>query len=217
MIRTETVNLTVINAVAFRQKLTAGGAGVTVLRYDSEQPGIASISKTSGEAIPAKNTPAGLYPLEAFKEAIALTAGMPYKKRGGIRVTQQAVEEVAPEPVEEAAPEEAILESWEYQKIVDAYTDKNGKLSYELLNRDLIRFAHSSSKVRSMLDEQESVEAIRNYIITTKFANITGNKKFSEAQALKAAELLDEVSPKGVFKELNDELRKMSGAAKKKA
>ena len=65
-----------------------------------------------------------------------------------------------------------------------------------------------------MLDEQQDIDAIRNYIITTKFAEITGNKNFSEAQAVKAAELLDEVSPKGVFKELNAELRRM--AAKRK-
>ena len=48
MIRTEIVELTTIKAIAFRQKLMAGGAGVTVLRYDYDQPGIASISKTSG-------------------------------------------------------------------------------------------------------------------------------------------------------------------------
>ena len=56
MVRTETVNLTVIEAVAFRQKLNAGGSGITILRYDIDQPGIASISKTSGEAIPTDNT-----------------------------------------------------------------------------------------------------------------------------------------------------------------
>ena len=38
MIRTDIVNLTVIDAVAFRQKLTAGGSGVTILRYDIDQP-----------------------------------------------------------------------------------------------------------------------------------------------------------------------------------
>ena len=57
MIRTDTVTLTVIPAVAFRQKLPAGGSGVTILRYDAKQPGIASISKTSGEPIPAANIP----------------------------------------------------------------------------------------------------------------------------------------------------------------
>ena len=75
MVRTDIVNLTVIKAIAFRQKLMAGGSGVTILRYDFKQPGIASISKTSGQAIPAANTPLESYPLEAFNEAIKLTAG----------------------------------------------------------------------------------------------------------------------------------------------
>ena len=92
MIRTDTVDLTVIPAVAYRQKLTSGGAGVTILRYDTKQPGIASISKTSGEAIPAANVPADLYPAEAFQEAIRLTAGMPYTKRGGVVLKKKKVE-----------------------------------------------------------------------------------------------------------------------------
>ena len=213
MIRTEIVKLTIIPAVAFRQKLPTGGVGITIVSIDSEQPGLASISKTSGEPILSKNTPLAVYPIKAFAEAIALTAGMPYRKRGGVKLTEEKVEEVAPEPVPEES-EEAILDSREYQRIVEAYTDKNGKLSYDLLNKDLIQFANRSGKVKSMLDEQQDIDAIRNYIITTKFAEITGNKNFSEAQAVKAAELLDEVSPKGVFKELNAELRRM--AAKRK-
>ena len=48
MIRTETVTLTVIPAVAYRQKLPAGGSGIVIVRNDREQPGIASISKSSG-------------------------------------------------------------------------------------------------------------------------------------------------------------------------
>ena len=64
MIRTDVVKLTVISAVAFRQKLQAGGSGVTILRYDVQQPGIASISKTSGDPILTVNTPKDLYPVE---------------------------------------------------------------------------------------------------------------------------------------------------------
>ena len=37
--------------------------------------------------------------------------------------------------------DDPVIDSAEYQKIVDQYTDKNGKLSYELLNRDLIKAA----------------------------------------------------------------------------
>ena len=216
MVRTDTVKLTVINAIAFRQKLTAGGSGVTILRYDYKQPGIASISKTSGSPIPAANTPADMYPEEAFKEAIALTSGMPYSKRGSVRLEAEAPVDIAPEAAEEVTPADVVVDSADYQKVVAHYTDKNGKLSYELLNRDLIKFAHSSKTVRSMLDEGVSVKKIRNYIITSKFRTVSGNRNLTEEQAVKIGELLDEVSPKGVFKELDAELRKSSASSKRK-
>ena len=212
MIRTNVVSLSSIKGVAYRQKLLSGGSGIVILREDSAQPGIASISKTSGDAIPAANNPKKLYPKEAFQEAIALTAGLPYKKQGSVRLKGLPVVE---EPVSvEAAEEEAVVDSAEYQKIVDKYTDKDGKLSYDLLNKDMIKFAHSSSIVRKMIEEGESVEAIRLYSVGSKFRGITGNPSLSDAQVLKMVELLDEVSPKGVFKEFNDELRKMKAAAK---
>ncbi|MBO4367403.1 MAG: hypothetical protein J5859_01705 [Clostridia bacterium] len=216
MIRTDTVDLTVIKAVAFRQKLMSGGSGITILRYDMDQPGIASISKTSGEPIPTDNTPADVYPAEAFREAIKLTAGMPYKKRGGVRVSKKSVKETPPEKSEEVTEEDVIIDSGEYQKLVEAYTDKNGKLSYDLLNRDLIRFAHASKIVRTMIEEGTPLKKVRSYIICTKFRSIIGSKKPTEAQVLKMADLLDEVSPKSAFKTLDAELRKQSAAIKKK-
>ena len=180
------------------------------MRSDATQPGIASISKTSGEPIPSANTSSDLYPLEAFKEAMELTAGMPYRKQG------------KPNPVlievpEEEVPEvEVVVDSDEYQKVVDAYTDKNGKLSYALLNKDLIQFVHRSSVARRMIEAGEPEEAIRTYAVGAKFRTITGNDDLTDEQALKMAELLDEVSPKGVFKELNAEIRAKLGKGKKK-
>lgn len=219
MIRTDVVNLTVIPAVAFRQKLTSGGSGITILAKGVKQPGIASISKTSGEAIPVANCPAAI-PIEAFNEAIALTTGLPYKKRGSFRPDEISFkkEEIPADVPEEAAPEpeeEVLIDSSEYQKIVDAYTDAKGKFSYDLLNKDLIKFAHSSKVVSAMAEERETVEIIRNYIITKKFGSITENDDFSEAKAIKLAELLDAINPKGIFKDLNDELRKKLAAIKK--
>lgn len=216
MIRTDVVNLTVIPAAAYRQKLTSGGSGIVIVRGDVSQPGIASISKTSGDAIPSANTPAEFYPQEAFKEAIALTAGMPYKRQGSVQFKNEKISEDEKEDSVEQKEEEAVVDSGEYEKLVAAYTDKSGRISYDLINRDLIKFSHSSSVVRKMISECESVEAIRLYAVGTKFKNITGNNKLSDAQVLKLAELLDEVSPKGVFKEFNDELRTKLKAAKKK-
>ena len=210
MIRTSSVKLTTLPAVAYREKLAKGGSGIVIVRSDATQPGIASISKTSGEPIPSANTSADLYPVEAFKEAMERTAGMPYRKQG------------KPKPVlievpEEEVPEiEVVVDSSEYQAVVDAYTDKSGKLSYALLNKDLIQFVHRSSVARRMIAAGEPEEAIRAYAVGAKFRTITGNGDLTDGQALKMAELLDEVSPKGVFKELNAEIRAKLGKGKKK-
>ena len=219
MIRTNSVTLSVIPAIAYRQKFAAGGSGIVILRADETQPGIASISKTSGEPIVANNTPAEPYPLEAFQEAMELTAGLPYRKQGKPRLVAQDL--TAPEAVEvvedqDQSPEdEVVVDSREYQAIVATFTDKNGKLSYDLINRELIQFAHSSEMVRRMLDAGEDEDRIRLFIVGNKFRTITGNKDLTDEQVLAMAALLDEVSPKGVFKELNAEIRKLLGASKR--
>ena len=206
MIRTDIVALSTVKGVAYRQKLPSGSSGIVIIREDAAQPGIASISKTSGEAIPAKNTPKKLYPQEAFKEAMTLTLGMPYKKQGAIKLNGETVSDTS--APEEALPEEAAVDSADYLKIVEKYTDKNGKFSYDLLNKDMIKFAHSSSKVRKMLEEGGKQKDIVSYSVGTKFRNITGNSKLSDEQVQKIADLLDEVSPKGVLKEFKSEIRK---------
>lgn len=208
MIRTNSVTLSTLPAVAYRQKLPSGGASVVIVRSDATQPGIASISKTSGKPIISDNTPADLYPVEAFKEALELTAGMPYRKQG------------KPKPVlielpEEEFPEvEDIADTEEYQLLLDAYTDKNGRFSYALLNKDLIQFVHRSSVARRMIAERASEAKIRAYAVGAKFRSITGNKDLTDEQALKMADLLDEASPKGIFRELNAEIRAKLGKSK---
>ncbi|MBQ1505358.1 MAG: hypothetical protein IIZ48_01155 [Erysipelotrichales bacterium] len=214
MIRTNTVNLTVIPAIAFRQKLPSGGSGITILRYGVDQPGIASISKTSGEPIYAKNISEKLYPPEAFTEAMELTKGMPYGKRKPVRVTEEIKPaEIAEEKAEEL-PEEVVVDSADYQKIVDKYTDKNGKLSYELMNKDFIKAGKNNPVVLRKLEENAPLGNIRFVIVKDQFNRITGNPNLTNKQINKMAELLDEVSPKSVFKELNLEIRKWKKARK---
>ena len=212
MIRTNVVKLSVIKAVAYRQKLMKGGSGIVIIREGEAQPGIASISKTSGEAILTDNTPKKLFPKEAFDEAMALTAGLPYRKQGSVQLKGEKVSE-EPAPAAEE-PEEVIVDSAEYLKVVEKYTDKNGKLSYELINKDMIKFAHSSSVVRKMIAEGAKQKEISTYVAGAKFRNITGNNKLSDDQVLKIIDLLDEVSPKGVFKDFNDFIRRSLKAKK---
>ena len=95
MIRTSVVQLTTIPAVAYRQKLPAGGSGVTICRDGEKQCGIAAISTRSGKAIPAENCPVELYPAAAFEEAIELTRGLPYKKLGKVTKCEMCADRLA--------------------------------------------------------------------------------------------------------------------------
>ena len=212
MIRTDTVSLTVIPAVAFRQKLKQGGSGIVILRPEARQPGIASISRTSGDPIINQQTDQKLFPEEAFKEAMRLTRGLPYRKTTPVKVT----EDMIVKEIKEEEPEPEIkLNEEAYQAIVARYTDKSGHLSYDLINKEMIRFAKSSSIVRGMIQEGKKASVIRNYIVSNKFRNIADNDDLTNADIKLIVEMLDEVSPKGVFKELDAEIRKMLGAQKK--
>ena len=210
-IRTNVVKLETIKAFAYRQKLQAGDSAIVIVRPDVKQPGMATISKKTGEPVPSANTPVKRYPAEAFKEAMALTNGMLYKKQGSIKVT----EEMFVEPEEEKEPEVITLNEAAYRKIVEHYTDKNGKLSYDLVNSELIKFMKSSSIVRKMIADGEKASDIRDYIVLNKLRNIAGDLDMKEEEVFMIVDLLDEVSPKGLFKELNVEIR--SALAKNKA
>jgi hypothetical protein len=221
MIRTKLVELSTIEAAAYRRRLKGGKSGVVIIRYDTAQPGLATINKGTGEPDPAANVPKDLFPMEAFKEAFELTLGMPYCKRGGMKLSTVRKQKSGPPksdiPVtvemieaEDDTPEEAaVVDSSEYAAIVKAYTNKKGELSYQLLNRDFIKFAKRSKLVGQMVADKASVDDIRNHIVQTKLIQLTGNKSLTEAQVKRIVEMLDDVSPRHVFRELNDEIRKM--------
>ena len=116
----------------------------------------------------------------------------------------------------EIVEEEIIIDSAEYQKILDKYEDKNGKLSYDLINKDFIKFAKSSSVVRDLAAEGATARKIHNYVVANKIRNITGNQDLTDKQVKRMVELLNEAYPKGVFKELDAEIRKMVKANKRK-
>ena len=205
MIRTNVVKLTTIPALAYRQKLDSGDIGLVIVRPDIRQPGIAAFSKKTGDPVPTKNTPAEGYPAEAFMEAARLTARLPYHKQGSIRVTKKMLKEPkAPAPVEEVE-----VDSFVYQDLIDQYTDKTGKFSYDLFNKDLIRFAHRSSVVRDMIEEKESAKKIADYIFRNKVRNITKNDGLTNAEINEIHEVLDDLNPKGLLKDLNAEIRKL--------
>jgi len=208
MIRTKIVELSTIEAAAYRQKLKDGKSGVVVMRYDTAQPGLASFSRNTGDPVPNANVNLELFPLEAFKEALELTYGMPYSKRGRVKLSGSPPE--AETDAEADAPEdEATVECAEYAAVVKAYTNKKGELSYDLLNKDFIQFAHSSKKVSDMVDNRASEDEIRDHIVRVKLESLTGNRELTSDQTQRIVDMLDEVSPRYVFRELNDEIRRM--------
>ena len=216
MIRTNSVTLTSLPAaIAYRRKGTAGGSAIVIVRADEPQPGIASISKTSGEPIPSANTSADLYPVEAFKEAMELTAGMPYRKQGKPAAPGLMPTEAEPEPEPEEEPEAIVIDTAEYQALLDAFTDKNGKFSYALLNKELIQLAHRSVMVSGMLGDGASEQEIFDYVVGTRFRDITGNKDLTDAQVAAMAALIDEIDIKGAFKEFKRDIRSMQSEAKR--
>jgi hypothetical protein len=206
VIRTKIVELSTLEAIAYRQKLRDGKAGIVILRYDTPQPGLSLIDRRTGTPEPSENTNLETFPLESFQEAIELTSGMPYSRRGAVKLSgsKEAVE------ADEASPEElATVDSAEYEAIVKAYTNKKGELSYELLNKDFIQFAKSSKIIADMVANRASVDEIRDYVVRVKLETLTGNRELTVAQTKRIVEMLDEVSPRYVFRELNDEIIRM--------
>jgi hypothetical protein len=102
---------------------------------------------------------------------------------------------------------EAVVDSAEYQRVVDAYSDKDGRLSYTLLNKDLIQTAKASGQVRLMIEDHASLEEIRLQVVKAKLRSVSRNPALTDEQVQLMIELLDEISPKGVLRPLNEEIR----------
>ena len=221
VIRTRLVELSTLEAVAYRQKLRGGQVGVVILRQDAAQPGLALLNRQSGSADPAHNTPSDLYPMEAFEEAIELTSGLPYSSRGPVRSPAAAGERTAedgPVPAdlgEPASPEAvATVNSADYGAIVKAYTNKKGELSYDLLNKALIQACRSNPFVATMVANGASLEEVRDHVVKANFEAVTGNRALSQVEVNRIVDLLDEVSPRAVLREFNDDLRQLLAEAK---
>jgi len=225
VIRTRLVELSTLEAVAYRQKLRGGQSGVVILRPDTAQPGLALLNHQSGQPEPAAHTPADLYPLEAFQEALELTSGLPYSSRGPVRspasVPSTPVAAAASSP--DAAPELAeepssadltTVNSADYQAIVKAYTNKKGEISYELLNKALIQAARSNPYVAELVARSASEAEIRDHVVKANFEAVTGNRAISQAEVHAILELLDAVSPRSVLRDLTDELRRLLAEAR---
>jgi len=212
IIRTKTVELSAIPAIAFKQKLTSGGAGIKIIRLDMDAIAVATLDKRTGEAIPYGKFDEKFFPSETFDEAIDLTSGLPYSNRSNIKVdvTNQPDKSEEAEQPEQTAESINMIDSDEYAAIVERYSDEQGKINYVLMNKDFIQFAAKSKTVSTMVANKSLTEEILVYIIKNRAAFIANKKESLDDQSVAALiEILDEIETRSAFKELKKHINKL--------
>ena len=203
IIRTMAVELSEIPAIAYKQKLSAGGAGIKLLRLDQDAFAVFTIDRRTGEAVPYGSYDTELFTDEALAEALELTSGLPYTARGKLRVTVFEDEAQAEDVAETELEKVDMVNSDEYKAIIQRYTNEKGKLNYPLMNKDFIQFASKSKVVAGMAAEKTTAEAIVLFIVKSRATFLSGKKEsLSDQDTAALIETLDEIDPRSAFKEL---------------
>ena len=208
MIRTEAVKLTLIAGMAYKQKLQAGGAGITILTPDDRA--VFTINKRDGTCVPYGTVNGEIFKSNIINEALELTKGLPYKRMGKITKVYDDIhcDETAPDlETEDDKTEIDVVASKEYKEVIAQYTDKNDRFSYQLMNKGLIQFAARSSIVRRKLIENEEVDNIVRYVVKSKAADLARNRGMGEDMLTAFIDTFDSMNTRSAFKELNAYLR----------
>jgi len=213
IIRTPAVELSTIPAIAYKQKLSAGGSGLKLYRIDRDAKAVFTIDRRGGAPVPYGKVDEKLFPNEAVEEALELTIGAPYASRGKVRIASFD-EPKEPEDVEETETEAIdMVGSDEYQAIVQRYSDEKGKMNYRLMNKDFIQFAAKSKVVNEMVAKRALEEDILLHIVKSRAGFLSGNKEtLSDAETERLIETLDEIDPRSTFGELKNHIRRMLAA-----
>lgn len=211
IIRTTAVELTAIPAIAYKMKLSAGGAGLRILRLDRDAAGVFSIDRRTGEAVPYGKADAALFPDAAVDEALELTTGLPYSSRGKIRVMEfEQAAETEVDVTEEEADKLDMVDTDAYRAILERYSDEKGKLNYQLMNKDFIQFASRSTTVAKMVAGRATEEELLLFTVRSRVDNLTrGKEGITDAEAEALIETLDEIDPRSAFKELKAYFRRL--------
>ena len=214
MIRTDTVQLTSIKGLAFKQKLIAGGAGITILTPVDKA--VFTINKRDGSCVPYGKVATEIFTKTVISEALEATKGLPYRRLGTITKVYDDIhsdETPAELDIEDEKAAIDVLASAEYKEFIAQYTDKNGKFSYQLMNKECIQFAARSSVVKRMLDEKNSADKIVRYIVKSKAADLARSKGMEDDMLTAFIDTFDSMNTRSAFKELKAYLRgKMSRA-----
>ena len=208
MIRTTAVRMTLIDGLAYKQKLASGGAGITIMTPDDKA--VYTINKRDGSCVPYGQVSADIFTPAIIGEALELTRGLKFKRYGKITkvFADKHFDESSVElETEDQKNEIDIVASAEYNEFIAQYTDKNEKFSFQLMNKELIQFASRSSVVRSMLAEKPTVNTVVKYIVKSKVADLARNKGMSDDMLKAFIDTLDSMETRSAFKELNAYLR----------
>jgi hypothetical protein len=226
IIRTTAVELTTIPAIAYKQKLYAGGAGIKIFRLDQDAAIVFTIDRRTGEGRAYGKYDAELFPDEAVDEALELTTGLPYTSRGKLKITAfgedeplESSENSADGVIEDVAETETekvdMVNSDEYKALTERYTNEKGKINYTLMNKDFIQFASRSKVVGTMVAEKAKTEDIVLFIIKSRATFLSGKKdSLSDEETAALIETLDEIDPRSAFKDLSLHIRRMLARVK---
>jgi len=210
IIRTTAIELTAIPAIAYKQKLSAGGAGVKLFRLDQDATAVFTIDRRTGEALPYGTPDVALFPEEAVAEALEATSGLPYTARGKLRITVFEDAADAEDVAETEAEKVDMVDSDEYKAIVARYANEKGKLNYSLMNKDFIQFASKSKVVGDMVAANAPVEAVVLFVVKSRATFLSGKKEsLEDGEVAALIETLDEIDPRSAFKELTAYIKRL--------
>ena len=211
IIRTTAVELSTIPAIAYKQKLASGGAGLKLHRTDINAEAVFTVDRRGDAPVPYGKVDEALFPEEAATEALELTIGLPYSARGKIKVT--VVEEAQAQEPEDVTEEDIedvdMVDSNEYNAVIERYTDEKGKLNYQLMNKDFIQFAAKSKSVANLVEQRVAEDDVLLHIVKSRAGLLANSKEtLTDAQATALIETLDEINPRSAFKELKSYIRR---------
>jgi hypothetical protein len=215
IIRTTAVELTTIPAIAYKQKLASGGAGIKIFLLNNDASAVFSIDRRTGEADPYGKYDADLFPGEAIFEALELTSGLPYTSRGKLTITFHDDESNEEDVAENDTEKTDMVNSEEYKALIQRYTNEKGKINYALMNKDFIQFASRSKTVGKMLADRTNIEDILLHIVKDRVAFLSGKKEsLNDRETSALIETLDEIDPRSAFKELSSYIKRSLAKSK---
>lgn len=210
IIRTTAVELSAIPAIAYKQKLASGGAGLKLMRLDQDAAAVFTIDRRTGTASPYGTVNENLFPEIAVQEAMDLTQGLPYSARGKIAISAFDMPKDAEDVGLDQEEEIDMVDSDEYTAIVERYSDEKGKMNYALMNKDFIQFAAKSKIVSGMVADNALEDDILLFIVKSRATYLSGKKEsLDDRQTAALIETLDEIDTRGAFKEVKASIRRM--------